>query len=98
MKYTKDQIEALKPLAKKWVDDINKNLEDNLDYCYGSCSKEEYKDYERAVKSYIKKNTVKDMLGYIVEWGEVNEVPFENIEDEFDIDEGCFDFPESPCY
>ena len=97
MKYTKDQIEALTPFAEKLVKEINSNLEDNLEYAYGEVSKKEYSDYEKKVKKYIKENKVENMVEYLVEWGEINEVPFEDIEEEFEMDDECFGFPELPC-
>lgn len=97
MNYTQKQIEDLKSFAEKLVNEINENLNDNLDYVYRRLSREDYSEYADEVKEFISENTVESMLEYIVDWGQTNEVPFEELEDDFEIDDRCFGIPELPC-
>ena len=97
MNYTQKQIEDLKPFAEKLVNEINENLNDNLDYVYRTLSREDYNEYADEVKEFISENTVDSMLEYIVDWGQTNEIPFEELEDEFEIDDDCFGIPRLPC-
>ena len=97
MNYTQKQIEDLKSFAEKLVNEINENLNDNLDYVYRTLSREDYNEYADEVKEFISEYTVDSMLEYIVDWGQTNEIPFEELEDEFEIDDDCFGIPRLPC-
>ena len=96
MKYTTEQIEQLKDFAQKKVNEHNDSVTYNLQSAYGRASREEYKILEKETYEFIKRNTLKDMLEVIVEWGEDNEIPFDDLEDEFEncFDWGGYDFPE----
>jgi hypothetical protein len=89
MKYTAEQIEQLKTFAQKKVDEHNEMVTDNLQRAYGRASKEDYKMLEKETDEFIRANTLVDMLELIVEWGEDNEIPFGDLEDEF---ENLFDW------
>jgi len=97
MNYTQKQIEYLKPFTEKLVNEINENLNDNGDYVYRKVSREAYSEYADEVKEFISENTVDSMLEYIVDWGQTNEIPFEELEDEFEIDDDCFGIPRLFC-
>lgn len=96
MKYTQEQIEQLKAFAQKKVDGHNESVTDNLQRAYGIASKEDYKMLEKETNKFIRGNTLANMLELIVEWGEDNEIPFVDLEDEFEnlYDWEGHDFPE----
>lgn len=84
MKYTTEQIEQLKTFAQKKVDEHNETVTDNLQRAYGRASKEDYKMLEKETDEFIRTNTLVDMLELIVGWGEDNQIPFVDLEDEFE--------------
>ena len=84
MKYTTEQIEQLKTFAQKKVDEHNEMVTDNLQRAYGRASKEDYKMLEKETDEFIRTNTLVDMLELIVGWGEDNQIPFVDLEDEFE--------------
>ena len=61
-----------------------------------NASKEDYKMLEKETNKFIRGNTLANMLELIVEWGEDNEIPFVELEDEFEnlYDWEGHDFPE----
>jgi hypothetical protein len=100
MKYTKEQKQSLRELAESIVEEINANLRSNVKEVYGKSDLKEFERYSNEVDEYIKENTVGGMLEYIIEYGEDNEIPFDELEGEFwdNVDQEVFGFPECPLW
>ena len=100
MKYTEEQKESLRGLAGSIVEEINANLRSNVKEVYGKSDRAEFERYSNEVDEYIKENTVEGMLEYIIEYGEDNEIPLDELKEEFwdSVDQEVFGFPECPLW